>query len=412
MSKEDTLKKEVSRQADMIKEGTVEVFPEDELYEKIRKSLSTNTPLRIKQGIDPTAPDVHIGHMVPFRKMRQCQDLGHIGVIIIGDYTARIGDPTGRNKERPSLSEKQIKGNAEYYTDQIFKIVDKNRTEIHYQSSWFDTFDLRKVIKIISKFSLAQMMAHETFRKRMDQGKRLSLHELLYPVLQAYDSIQIKADVEIGGKDQIFNILCGRDLMREYKMEPQVVLCLPLLLGNDGKKMSKSLGNYIPVYCPPTDMFGKVMSIPDSLIPDYYTYATDTSLTQIKDIKEKLANNEVNPRYLKSQLAKMIVAIYHSIEQAEMAEKEFERVFVNKKYPKNIPEHVIKTEKIWICQVMKESNLVFSTSEAQRLIKQGAVSIDGEKVNDPRFMIEMKGSPELVIKAGKRRFVKVIYRSD
>ena len=317
MNKKNSLEKEIARQAEIIKQGAAEIFPENELYNKIKESLSTNTPLRIKQGIDPTTPDVHIGHMVSFRKMRQCQDLGHVGIVIIGDYTARIGDPTGRNKERPPLTEKATKENAESYTDQIFKIVDKNKTEVHYQSAWFDTFDLQKIIKTISRFSLARMLAHETFRKRMDEGKRLSLHELLYPVLQAYDSVKIKADVEIGGKDQMFNILCGRDLMREYEMEPQVVLCLPLLNGTDGRKMSKSWGNHIPVLCHASDMFGKVMSLPDNLILDYYAYALGTDPLQLKDIEEKLANNKVNPRHLKSRLAKMIVATYHSIEQAD-----------------------------------------------------------------------------------------------
>jgi tyrosyl-tRNA synthetase len=373
--------KEVKEQYEIIRQGAAEIFPEHELYEKIRKSLLTDTPLRIKQGIDPTSPDVHIGHMVPFKKMRQFQDLGHIGIIIIGDYTARIGDPTGRNKERPPLTEKKVKENASSYTDQIFTIVNKNRTEIHYQSSWFDEFDLQDVIKTIARFSLARIMTHDTFRKRMEEGNRLSLHELLYPVLQAYDSVAIKADVEIGGTDQKFNILCGRDLMREYGMEPQVVLCMPLLGGTDGRKMSKSWGNHIPVLSNAFDMYGKVMSLSDEMILDYYTYCTD----------------------------KLIVTTYHSVEKAAEAEKKFEDMFVAKKLPKNIPEYTISKEKVWLCHAMKESNLVSSTSEAQRLIKQGAVVINGKKVNNISYQVNIKEKKAIILKVGRRRFLRLVY---
>jgi tyrosyl-tRNA synthetase len=403
--------KEANRQFEIIKQGVAEIFPEHELYEKIRKSLLTKKPLRIKQGIDPTSPDVHIGHMVPFRKMRQFQDLGHTGIIIIGDYTARIGDPTGRNRERPPLTEEKVKENALSYTDQIFTIVDKNRTEIHCQSSWFDDFDLQGVIKTISRFSLAQIMAHDTFRKRMEEGKRLSLHELLYPVLQAYDSVVIKADVEIGGTDQKFNILCGRDLMRENGMEPQVVLCMPLLRGTDGRKMSKSWGNHIPVLCNASDMYGKVMSLSDDMIPDYFRYCTDVSTSQLKEIEVNLRNNVVNPKLIKAELAKLIVTTYHSIEKAAEAERKFEDMFAAKKLPENIPEYTIKKEKVWLCHVMKESNMVSSTSEARRLVRQGAVAINGKKVKDIDYQIEIQGKEAFILKVGKRRFLKLVYRS-
>lgn len=406
-----TLQKEINKQMQVIKQNTVEIIPEHGLRKKIEAALYNNKPLRIKQGIDPTSPDVHIGHMVPFRKMRQFQDLGHTGIIIIGDYTARIGDPSGQNRGRPALSAQQVKENAEKYTEQIFKIVNKQKTEVRFQSEWYFMFDLQEIIKVISHFSVAQLLAHETFRKRLDNGKRLSLHELIYPVLQAYDSVVIKADVEIGGTDQKFNMLCGRELMKQYKLQPQHIICMPLLTGTDGSKMSKSRGNHIAVFSSAQDKFGRIMSITDNLILDFYRYGTNLDSSELKIVERKLSNNEVNPKILKSQLARHIISIYHSQQEAKAAAGEFENVFVNKKQPQHIPELSTGEKQVWICQIMKQGNLVPSTSEAQRLIKQGAVCVNNKKIGDVNFQIELTGKQDVILKVGKRRFLKLIHKN-
>lgn len=404
---EKGIQNEVKRQLEIITRNTEEIVPIEELEKKIYKSLKENKPLRVKIGIDPTSPYVHIGHMVPYRKLREFQDLGHIAVLIIGDYTARIGDPTGRNSERPPLTPEEVRENAKSYTDQIFKVVRDDRAEVHYQSEWFNDFDLYQVIKTASYFSVAQMLTHETFKKRLEEGNRLSLHEILYPMLQAYDSVAIKADIELGGTDQKFNILCGRDLMRDMNMEPQVAVLLPLLMGTNGIKMSKSLGNTIPILSTPKDKFGKVMSISDDLIVNYMKYASNLSYEEIEYYEKLLKEGKINPRDVKIKIAKSLVQMYHSKEDADREEEEFIRVFSKKEIPQDIAVYKLDGDKKLI-ELLKELNFVASLSEAKRLVSQGGVTIDGEKITNFDYIISLKSGEEKVIKAGKKNFVKIV----
>lgn len=397
------LEKEIKRQMGIITSGVSEIIPLNELKTKLIKSLQTGIPLRIKMGIDPTAPDVHLGHMVVYKKMRQFQDLGHKALLIIGDYTARIGDPTGRNIERPALTEDEVKKNGASYTSQIFKIVDKQNTEVHFQSSWFDKVTLQDVLSSVSAFSVAQMLTHDTFRKRLADGNRLSLHEMMYPVLQAWDSFFTKADIELGGSDQKFNILCGRDLQREKGMKPQVALLMPILAGTDGRKMSKSFGNHIPVLSSPQEKFGRIMSISDNLIPDFFTYATSYDSDQVNEIRVRL--NKENPRNIKLELAHEIISIYHSVDEAGQCQKEFINIFSMKGQPIQIPSFKLRENGLKLTSVLKEAGIIGSVSEGKRLIVQGGLQIDGKKVTEPEFILNVSGSA--VIKAGKRRFLKI-----
>lgn len=396
---------EIERQFNIIAEGCQEIVPQDELKAKLRKSLLTSIPLKIKMGIDPTSADVHIGHMVVYNKIRQLQDLGHEAHLIIGDYTARIGDPTGRNIERPPLTEEMVQKNSETYKEQIFKIVDSEKTTFHLQSSWFDNTTLSKVLLTASKFSVAHMLSHDTFKKRLESGNRLSLHEMFYPVLQAWDSVEINADIEFGGMDQKFNILCGRDLQKENKQEQQVAIFMPLLLGSDGRKMSKSFDNHIPVLSTPTEKFGRIMSIKDDFIIDYLKYTTNLNNEKIKVLESRLLTQ--NPRDIKIILAKELIKIYHTEDDAIRCEKEFIDVFSNKGLPVNIPKITLLNGEYNICQILKDNNLTTSISESKRLIKQGGLKIDGNKILDEDYTIEIIENIELIIKAGKRKFLKV-----
>jgi tyrosyl-tRNA synthetase len=389
----------------IIKKGAEEIVPMHELIEKLKKHDKTGTPLRIKYGIDPTNYEVHIGHLVPIRKMREFQDLGHIGVIIIGDYTAQIGDPTGRDESRPPLTAQKVKENAERYMEQLYTVLDKNKTEVHYQTEWFDNMTLKDVLSIMGKFTVAQFMAHDTFRKRMENNLPLFMHEMMYPILQGYDSVAIKADVELGATEQKFNILFGREMQHLYGMEQQIALLSPILMGTCGKnKMSKSLGNYIAIFDTANDKYGKVMSIPDDLIINYFLYATKLSNEEINDIKTKLSNGE-NPKYIKQQLAREIVTIYHGNDAAINAENEFNKIFSNKEIPTEIEEYKIGTTEIGIVNLMANSGLVASNSEARRLIKSGAVYLDNVKITDEHHKIIIDN--EVILKVGKRKFLKL-----
>jgi tyrosyl-tRNA synthetase len=390
----------------IIKKGTSEIIPENELIKKLEYSHKTGKPLRIKYGIDPTGSDVHIGHLVPIRKMREFQDLGHIGVIIIGDFTAQIGDPTGRDSSRPALTHEQVKKNADKYMEQIYTVLDKSKTEVRWQSEWFGKMGMADVLKLLSKFTLAQFLAHETFRKRYESGLSLGMHELMYPVLQAYDSVAIQSDVELGATEQKFNILSGRDMQRYFNMPEQVAVLSPILMGTDGKqKMSKSLGNYIAVFDEPKEKYGKVMSIPDELILNYFNYATKLNPDEIEKIEKELANGEINPKIIKQRLAREIVSLYHGEEESIKAEEEFNRIFSQNKIPTDMPEMIIK-EKIWIIKLLTDSKLCSSNGEARRMLKQNAVSIDGEKVTN--LDQEIFPENEMILKVGKRRFLKLI----
>ncbi|MCB5252767.1 MAG: tyrosine--tRNA ligase [Candidatus Cloacimonadaceae bacterium] len=389
----------------IISKNVEEIIPLDELKAKLADSKKTGKPLRIKYGIDPTGYDVHIGHLVPIRKMREFQDLGHTGVIIIGDFTAQIGDPTGRDESRPPLSHEQIISNSEKYMEQLFTILIPEQTEIRYQTEWFGKMSLENVLKLMGKFTLAQFMAHDSFRSRYEQGLSLGMHELMYPLLQAYDSVAVESDVELGATEQKFNILCGRDMQRYFDMPQQIAVLSPILLGTDGvNKMGKSLNNYIAVFDTPADKFGKVMSIPDSLIMNYYSYATTYEESQLAEVKARLDSGE-NPMILKKALAREIVKLYHGQEEAETAQEGFESLFSKKEIPEDIPEYIVEDHQIKIVQLLVQSGLCSSNGEAKRLIKGGGVSLDGEKVSD--FEATITPAEGSVLRAGKRKFIKI-----
>lgn len=389
----------------IITKSTEEIIPLDELKGKLAKSAKTGKPLRIKYGIDPTGHEIHIGHLVPIRKMRDFQDLGHTGVIIIGDFTAQIGDPTGRDESRPPLTHEQVKINSEKYMEQLFTILKPEQTEIRYQSEWFGKMGMSEVLKLLGKFTLAQFMAHDTFRNRYEQGLSLGMHELMYPVLQGYDSVAIESDVELGATEQKFNILCGRDMQRYYGIEQQIAVLSPILLGTDGvNKMGKSLNNYIAVFDPPSEKYGKVMSIPDSLILNYYTYATSYDPDQLEDIKKELAEGK-NPMILKKRLAWELVNLYHGESEAEKAQDGFEKLFSKKEIPDEMPEYETQESSQKIVQLLVQSGLCTTNGEAKRLIQGGGVSIDGEKVLS--FDAEVMVSDGAVLRAGKRKFIRI-----
>ncbi|MCK9557677.1 MAG: tyrosine--tRNA ligase [Candidatus Cloacimonetes bacterium] len=389
----------------IITKSVEEIIPLDELKGKLAKSAKSGKPLRIKYGIDPTGFDIHIGHLVPIRKMRDFQDLGHTGVIIIGDFTAQIGDPTGRDDSRPPLTHEQVKINSEKYMDQLFTILKPEQTEIRYQSEWFGGMGMADVLKLLGKFTLAQFMAHDTFRNRYEQGLSLGMHELMYPVLQGYDSVAIESDVELGATEQKFNILCGRDMQRYFGMEQQIAVLSPILLGTDGvNKMGKSLNNYIAVFDVPADKYGKVMSIPDSLIMNYYNYATSYDTDRLEQVKQELAKG-TNPMVLKKQLAWEIVKLYHGEEEAQKAQEGFENLFSKKEIPEDIPEYEVSETSMKLAQLLVQSGLCSSNSEAKRLIQGGGVSLDGEKISV--FDAEVEIRDAAILRAGKRKFLKL-----
>lgn len=395
-------------QIELLKKGVEEIVPEEQLLAKLKKSEKSGKPLRIKYGIDPTGSEVHIGHLVPIRKMRQFQDLGHIGVIIIGDFTAQIGDPTGKSETRAALTAEQVKINSERYMEQLYTVLDKDKTEVRYQSEWFDKMGMANVIQLMGKFTLAQFLAHDTFRKRYENGLPLGMHEIMYPILQGYDSVAIEADIELGATEQKFNLLAGRDMQRYFKQEEQVAMMSPILMGTDGvNKMSKSLNNYIGVLDTPKNKYGKVMSIPDSLILNYFNYASDLDEVAIQEIKVRLDAGE-NPKNIKQQLAREVVKIYHGEETAIAEDKAFNEVFAKGKIPDDIPEFTFEDEKIWIVKLLTECDLCKTNGEAKRMLKQNAVSINSEKVKNSDLEIEL--NEELIIKVGKRRFAKILVR--
>jgi tyrosyl-tRNA synthetase len=404
---------DIAQQLEMIKRGADEVIPLDEMQRKLERSAATGRPLRIKYGIDPTSPDVHIGHLVPIHKMRIFQDLGHLAVLIIGDYTAQIGDPTGNDESRAALTAEQVRANAERYVEQLGAVLNlgEAKLEVHYQTEWFGPMTLQDILELQAKFTFAQMMAHDTFRRRYEQGLPLSLHELMYPVLQAYDSVAIRADVELGASEQKFNILCGRDLQRLVGQEPQVAILNPILVGTDGvNKMSKSLGNTIAIQDPPGEKFGKVMSIPDEIIANYYEFATTCSLEELADVRRKLETKSVNPRDLKFELARRIVARFHGDQAAQQAGDEFERVFKQKELPDEMPDVALAPSEldggeIWIVRLIVVAGMAKTSSEARRLIEGGGVRLGDERVAD----VDMRWAPVdgTVLQVGKRRFARI-----
>ena len=396
---------DISEQIEIIQRGTVEIISEEELKEKLLESHRNKNPLRIKAGFDHTAPDIHLGHTVLLHKLKIFQKLGHKVLFLIGDFTARIGDPSGRNDMRKPMTEEEIKENAKTYQQQVFKILDPERTEVVFNSSWMAKMSVSELIRIASQHTVARMLERDDFTKRFKAEKPIGIHELIYPLIQGYDSVAIAADIEIGGTDQKFNLLVGRDMQRIFSQKPQIVITMPLLEGLDGvNKMSKSLGNYIGITENPKEIFGKAMSISDELMLKYYELISDVSQTEF----EKIKNGKVHPMEAKQKLAKEIVARFHGAEEAEKAEKEFLKQFRFKEVPADIPEVKIKCQDgkpVWIGNLLKTINALPSTSEAKRKIKEGAVKIDGAKVEDDN--IELAPGRKLLIQVGKRKFFKV-----
>lgn len=395
------------KQFEIIKRGTVEIILEEELKDKLQRSYREGKPLRIKVGFDPTAPDIHLGHTVLLEKMRQFQELGHEVIFLIGDFTGMIGDPSGKTETRKPLTREEVVKNAETYKEQVFKILDPAKTVIKFNSEWFNSMSALDMCRLAQAETVARMLEREDFKKRFTEGRPITILEFLYPLLQAYDSVYLKADIELGGTDQKFNLLMGRQLMKMYDMEPQVIITMPLLEGIDGvQKMSKSLGNYIGINEPADDMFGKIMSINDELMLKYYELLSHISIEQLEELKKGIKEGKINPRDAKEALAVEIVTRYHGKEQAEKAKERFIKLFRQKDIPEDIPSAEIKDEGegVWIARIMKEQGLAKSTSEAIRLIKQNAVKVNNETVNNPDTNLK-KG--EYTIKVGKKRFLKV-----
>ncbi|HHY59949.1 MAG TPA: tyrosine--tRNA ligase [Clostridia bacterium] len=405
------IEKEVARQMAVIRRGAFEIISEEELAQKLKKSLTKDEPLRVKLGLDPSAPDIHLGHTVVLHKMRQFQELGHQVIIIIGDFTGRIGDPTGRSETRKQLSEEEVMANAKTYQEQIFKILDPAKTQITYNSHWLAPLTFQEVIELAAKTTVARMLERDDFTRRYHENLPIGLHEFFYPLMQGYDSVHLRADVELGGTDQKFNLLMGRTLQKEYGQEPQIAITMPILEGLDGvQKMSKSLGNYIGVNEAPGEMYGKVMSISDDLMIRYFELVTTVSLEELQEIKTSLAQGTVHPRDLKMRLAREIVTLYHGEEMARQAEEEFKRVFQQRELPSDMPvivldDSLLADQKIWLPKLLVEAHLVASTSEGKRQIMQGAVKVDGERVTDPNCEIAV--DRDLIIQVGKRKFAKI-----
>ena len=400
----------IKEQIERLTRGTVEVFTEDELAEKLAEAAKAGRPLRIKLGLDPTSPDIHLGHTVVLRKMRQFQDLGHRAVLIIGDYTARIGDPSGQDTTRPMLSPEQIEENAKTYFEQAGKILDtsEEKLEVRYNSEWLSGLNLADVIKLTSNMTVARMLERDTFELRHKKGEPIGIHEFLYPLMQGYDSVMIKSDVELGGSDQTFNNLVGRDLQRTEGQSPQVVITMPILVGLDGKeKMSKSKGNYIGVTDEPNDMFGKVMSISDDMMENYFTLLTDLPSEKIAELVDPY---KTHPKEAKVLLGKTIVTQYYYEAAAEDAAGQFEKVFAQGQLPDDIPDVIIADPAISVKQLLLSCDLVESGGEAKRLVAQGAVSIDGNKVHDANVVPAIiDGS---VVQVGKRRVARIIVKTE
>ena len=395
----------VDKQMELIRHGVEEIIPEDTLIKKLEKSKKHNTPLIIKLGCDPSRPDLHIGHGVVLRKLRHFQDLGHQAVLLIGDFTAMIGDPSGRNKTRPSLSLEEAKANSESYVNQSKVILDIDSLKILYNYEWLNTMKFSDVIELASKYTVARMLERDDFTKRYQSETPILLHEFLYPLAQGMDSVEIKADVELGGTDQKFNLLVGRDLQREYGQEPQCIITLPLLEGTDGvEKMSKTYGNEIGLLDPPEDKYGKIMSISDDMIVKYFRLAADADDQKVEAIKYLLSDSKINPRDVKRELGRAIVKLYHGADEAQAAEQHFDKVIVQKDIPDEMGEVELESDQLLV-DIITNAGLTKSKGEARRLIKQDAVKLDGAVCKD--IDQKLHAGKESVIKVGKRRFLKV-----
>ena len=393
-------------QVRQIKHGVADLINEQDLVKKIEKSIKENKPLVVKLGLDPTAPDIHLGHTVPLRKLRLFQEFGHQVVIVIGGFTARIGDPTGKSVTRPPLTKEEVLKNAETYKTQIFKVLDPEKTIVRDNSEWLESMNFADVLRLASSYTVARMMERDDFSKRFKEGRPIGVHEFMYPLMQGHDSVALHADVEFGGTDQTFNLLMGRHLQELEGQEPQVVITMPLLEGLDGvQKMSKSSGNYIGIDEEPKEMYGKAMSIPDELMMRYFMLVTDMPIEEQEDMEKRLESGELHPRDAKMQLARTIVRLYHGEEAALEAEEEFKRVFQQRALPTDIPEYAIDapTEPIFVPQFCTDAGLTASNGEARRSIKAGAFKVNGEKYTEENLTLE----EGMIVQVGKRKFVKI-----
>jgi tyrosyl-tRNA synthetase len=402
--------KPVDEQLAYLKKGAAEIIPEPELRAALEKSLKTGTPLRVYLGVDPTAPDLHLGHTVVLRKLKHFQDMGHTAVFLIGDFSAMIGDPTGVSETRPPLTREQVDANAKTYLAQVFKILDPAKTEVRYNSEWLSKLSAEAIVRLCSHYRLARMLEREDFRKRLDEGHPISVHELLYPLLTAYDAVSLKSDVELGATEQKFNLLVHREIQREYGLPGQAILTMPILVGLDGqRKMSKSLGNYIGITEPPADMFGKIMSIPDDLMWTYYELTTDRTPQQITALKNEVSSDALHPMDAKMRLAEEIVSGFHGPDPARKAAENFQRVFRDRQSPTEVPIQKIPVGPAKkLIALLVELKLAPSKSEAERLIKQGGVELNESRVDDPRADLDLTKPAQFLLRAGKKKFLRLI----
>ena len=402
------MKQTIEEQVDLISRGAVDVISKEDLVEKLKKSEQSGVPLKIKAGFDPTAPDLHLGHTVLIQKLKHFQDLGHEINFLIGDFTGMIGDPTGKSETRKPLTVEDVAKNAETYKEQVFKILDPDKTKVVFNSAWLNDLSSHDFIRLASRLTVARMLEREDFKVRFQNERPISIHEFLYPLIQGYDSVAMHADVELGGTDQRFNLLMGRDLQRAWGQEPQVVITMPLLEGLDGvNKMSKSLGNYIGITETADNIYGKTLSLTDTLMFRYYELLSDLSTSEVAALQQEMEDGKVHPKAVKQQLARELTARFHGREAAIKAEENFESVFKKHDLPDDIPEKVVSTEEseIWLPRLLVDTGMVKGTGEARRMIKQNAVSVDGEKITDVDYNV--KASGEVLLKVGKRRFCKV-----
>lgn len=402
--------KSVNEQVEIIRQGAVDVVPEDLLRDKIKRSIETGEPLVVKQGYDPTAPDIHLGHVVCLRKLRHFQDIGHSVVFLIGDFTGMIGDPSGKSETRKRMTQEELLANAETYKKQAFKILDPDKTTVDFNSRWLSKLSFAEVLDLAATQTIARIIERDDFYKRFKNNQPISLLEFIYPLAQSYDSVALKADVELGGTEQKFNLLMAREVQKAYGQEPQVIVTMPILTGTDGEeKMSKSLDNYIGITESPEDIFGKTMSISDSLIYHYFELVSTRGPKEILDIKKRLEDPATNPSHLKRELAKNLVTQFYGDDAAAKAETHFDAIHVRKEQPDEMDTVTVKGEAdgLWIAKVLTQSGLCDSTSQARRMVQQGAVSVDGEKVSDVELRLVSNQTP-YVVKVGKRKFLKIV----
>jgi tyrosyl-tRNA synthetase len=401
--------KPVEEQLEYLRKGAAEIIREDELKAKLEQSAKTGKPLRVYLGVDPTAPDIHLGHTVVLRKLKQFQDMGHTAIFLIGDFSAMIGDPTGQSETRPPLKREQVEKNAETYLQQVFKILDKTKTEVRYNNEWLGKLTSTEVVQLCAHYRLARMLEREDFRSRLDSNQPISVHELLYPLLTAYDAVALKSDVELGATEQKFNLLVHREIQREYGLPPQAIMTMPILVGLDGeRKMSKSLGNYVSITDPPAQMFGKLMSISDDLMWSYYELLTDFGSPVVVRLREEVKMGVLHPMDAKMQMAHTIVASFHGEAAAREAADEFRLVYRDRKAPTDMPEMKLAWGKRPLHLLLTEAGLASSRSEAERLIKQGAVEVNGEIAKDVKQTIVLNPGDLLSLRVGKKKFLRVV----